>query len=108
MCTPFDPNASIADNPVVVFEVVSEDSARTDRVEKLREYQATETIQRYVILEQKSIGAVVFTRRGNDWIATALTEGDTLRMAEIDVEITIDEFYAGLDYSAPADAEPGA
>ena len=80
-CTPTDPNAIIADNPVVVFEVVSEDSARTDRVEKLREYQATATIQRYVILEQKSIGAVVFTRRDNDWIATALTEGDTLRHA---------------------------
>jgi Uma2 family endonuclease len=105
-CTPIELNAIIADSPVAVFEVVSEDAARTDRVEKLREYQATETIQRYVILEQKSIGAVVFTRRGNDWIATALTEGDTLRMAEIDVEITIDEFYAGLDYSAPAEAEP--
>jgi Uma2 family endonuclease len=105
-CTPTDPNAVIADNQVVVFEVVSEDSARTDRIEKLREYQATATIQRYVILEQKSIGAAVFTRRDNDWIATALTEGDTLHMPEIDVEITIDEFYAGLDYSAPAEAEP--
>jgi Uma2 family endonuclease len=105
-CTPTDPNAVIADNPVVVFEVVSEDSARTDRVEKLREYQATETIRRYVIHEQRSIGAVVFTRRGNDWIATALTEGDTLHMPEIDIEMTIDEFYAGLDYSSPAEAEP--
>ena len=105
-CTPTDPNAIVADNPVVVFEVVSEDSARTDRVEKLREYQATATIQRYVILEQKSIGAVVFTHRDNDWIATALTEGDTLHMPEIDVEITIDEFYAGLDYSTPAETEP--
>ena len=65
---------------MVVFEVVSEDTARTDRIEKLREYQATPSIQRYVILEQKSIGPSVFTRRDNDWIATALTEGDTLRM----------------------------
>ena len=29
------------DSPVAVFEVVSEDTARTDRVDKLREYQAT-------------------------------------------------------------------
>jgi hypothetical protein len=27
-------------------------------------------------------------------------------MPEIDVEITIDEFYAGLDTSTPAEAEP--
>ncbi|HME27684.1 MAG TPA: Uma2 family endonuclease [Acetobacteraceae bacterium] len=107
-CTPTDPNAIIADDPVVVFEVASEDTARTDRIVKLREYQATATIQRYVILEQKSIGASVFTRRGNDWIATALTEGDTLHMPEIDVEVPIDEVYAGLDYSSPAEAEPRA
>jgi Uma2 family endonuclease len=49
---------------VVVFKVVSEDTARTDRIEKLREYQATPSIQRYVIFEQKSIGAAVFARRG--------------------------------------------
>jgi Uma2 family endonuclease len=108
LCTPSEPSAIIVDNPVVVFEVVSEDTARTDRIEKLREYQATATIQRNVILEQNSIGAALFTRRGNDWIATALTEGDTLQMPEIDVEVPIDEFYAGLNYSTPADTEPRA
>ena len=107
-CTPSDPNAIIADNPVVVFEVVSEDTARTDRIVKLREYQATPTIQRHVILEQKSIGVSVFTRRDSDWIATALTEGDTLQMPAIDVEVPIDEFYADLNYSSPAEAEPRA
>ena len=107
-CTPTDPTAIIADDPVVVFEVVSEDTARTDRIVKLREYQATPSIQRYVILEQKGIGASVFTRRDSDWIATALSEGDTLQMPEIDVEVPIDEFYAGLDYSSSADAEPRA
>jgi hypothetical protein len=34
--------------------------------------------------------------------------GDTLPMLEIDAEMTIDEFYAGFDYSAPAEAEPRA
>jgi len=100
-CTRTDPNATIANEPVVVFEVVSEDTARTDRIVKLREYQATPTIRRYIILEQKSIGAMVFARRDNDWIATALTEGDTLIIPEIDVQLPIDEFYADLDYSSP-------
>lgn len=105
-CMPIDPNASTVDSPVVVFEVVSEDTARTDRIVKLREYQATPSIQRYVILEQKSVGVSVFTRRDSDWIATALTEGDTLQMPEIDVEISIEEFYASLNYSSPAETEP--
>ena len=100
-CTPTSPNATVIDEPVVVFEVVSEDTARTDRIVKLREYQATRSIQRYIILEQKSIGAAVFTRRGDDWIATALTEENTLAMPEIGIEVPIVEFYAGLQFSAP-------
>src|ERR1700731_2457940 len=56
-CTPTSPNPTVIDQPVGVFEVVSEDTARTDRIVKLREYQATPSIQRYIILEQKSIGA---------------------------------------------------
>ena len=55
-------------------------TSRTDRIEKLREYQATESIQRYVILEQDSIAATVFIRQGTDWIAHALTSRDTLRL----------------------------
>ena len=43
-----------------------------------------------------------------NWIATALIDGDTLRTPEVDVEIPIDEFYAGLDYSSSAVAEPRA
>jgi Uma2 family endonuclease len=103
--TPTNMNATVVDEPVVVFEVVSEDSARTDRIKKLREYPATTSIQRYIILEQKSIGAAVFARRGDDWIATALTEEDTLVMPEIGVDVPIAEFYAGLEYSAPAAGE---
>jgi len=94
-----DPNAVVIDDPIVVFGVVSEETARTDRIEKLREYQATASIQRYVILEQKSIGAALFTRRSEDWIATALTEGDVLTMPEIGVSIPLDEIYADLPSS---------
>jgi Uma2 family endonuclease len=100
-CKQTNPNATVIDEPVVVFEVVSEETARTDRIVKLREYQATRSIQRYIILEQKSIGAAVFTRRGDDWIATALTEENTLVMPEIGIEVPIVEFYAGLQFSVP-------
>jgi Uma2 family endonuclease len=102
-CTPARFGATIADDPVVVFEVVSEDSARTDRIEKLRECQATPTIQRYVILEQKSIGAMVFSRREELWTAIALTEGDTLEMPEIGVEIPLAELYTGIEFPASPD-----
>ena len=101
-------DATIANDPVVVFEVVSESSARTDRIDKLREYQATASIQRYVILEQTSIAATVFARLGEIWTATALTEQDTVVMPEIGIELPLAECYLGLDLSAPTGEETEA
>ena len=95
---PVASNATVIDEPVVVFEVISEDTARTDRIEKLREYQATPSIRRYIILEQKSIGATVFVRQHELWTATALAESDDLAMAEIGIEVPLAEFYSGLEF----------
>ena len=104
-CTPFSPSATIVPEPVVVFEVLSPKTSRTDRIEKLREYQATASIQRYVILEQDSIAATVFSRMGADWIARALTEGDLLQMPEIGIELVLSEIYADVDLSPGEDTE---
>ncbi|MGA3401935.1 MAG: Uma2 family endonuclease [Acetobacteraceae bacterium] len=97
-CTPVPPGETVIKQPVVVFEVLSPGTSRTDRIEKLREYQATESIQRYVILEQDSIAATVFARHGSDWDARALTAGDVLRMPEIDVESPLSDIYADLSF----------
>jgi Uma2 family endonuclease len=100
ICTQAALRATVMHEPVVVFEVLSESTSRTDRIEKLREYSATPSIQRYVILEQDAIAAMVFVRKGADLVAEALTEADILHMPEIDAEVPIAEFYTGIDLSA--------
>lgn len=82
--------------------MLSPGTSRTDRIEKLREYQATDSIQRYVIVEQDSVAATVFTRHGVDWDARALTAGDVLRMPEIDVEIALVEIHGDVDLGEAA------
>jgi Uma2 family endonuclease len=95
-CTPVPRHATVIHDPVVVFEVASPGSSRTDRIDKLREYQATPSIRRYVILEQDSIAATVFSRLGSDWIARALTEGDVPQIPEIGIEIPLADIYDGV------------
>jgi len=110
-CTPVAPKDTIVRDPVVVFEVASPGTSRTDRIDKLREYQATPSIRRYVILEQDSIAATVFSRLGSDWIARALTEGDVLRMPEIGIELPLADIYADVPLAAPesdGEGEAGA
>jgi Uma2 family endonuclease len=101
-CTPVPRGATVIHDPVVVFEVLSPGTSRTDRIEKLREYRATPSIQRYVILEQDSIAAMVFTRSGADWAVQELTAGETLDMPEIEVTLLLEDIYA--DVTLPDDA----
>jgi Uma2 family endonuclease len=105
-CTPVPPGETVIREPVVVFEVLGPSLAnsRTDRIEKLREYQATPSIRRYVILEQDSIAATVFTRQDDIWDARALTAGETLAMPEIDVALPLADIY--VDVTLP-EIEPG-
>ncbi len=105
VCTPVTARQTVIHDPVVVFEVLSDSTSRTDRIEKLREYAATPSVQRYVILEQDAIAAQMFVRKGKDLVAEALTADDILRMPEIDVELPLAEFYTGLDVTETPSAQ---
>lgn len=101
VCTPVSPRSKVVTDPLVVFEVLSDGTAHDDLVVKNAEYRATPSIQRYVILQQTGAGAIVFARKGEDWI-TELMSGDeaVLQMPEIGIDIPLAELYADLDLSA--------
>lgn len=96
-CTPASPNTSVATAPVVIFEVLSDSTARTDRTKKLTEYRALPSVQRYVMLEQDQVLATVITRVETGWNLETLDAAGTLSMPEIGVEIAMTELYEGLE-----------
>ena len=83
---------------MVIFEVLSPSTAAKDRIVKAREYQATPSVQRYVMLEQERVGATVLVRAQDGWSALILKDGDTLEMPEIGLAIPLVEFYEGLTF----------
>jgi Uma2 family endonuclease len=85
--------------------VLSEGTANTDLVEKNAEYRATPSIQRYVILEQTHAAAIVFVRKGEDWISEIVTgDGAVLRLPEISIEVPLAEIYADVELTgAPSE-----
>jgi Uma2 family endonuclease len=101
VCSPVDPRATLVHDPVVVFEVLSDSTAATDRFAKNREYEATPSVRRYVMLEQDRIGATVFARESGGWLGRLLGEADTLAMPEIGVSLKLAALYGGLDLPAP-------
>jgi len=87
---------------VAVFEVLSPTSGRTDRIDKLREYQAVPSIRRYVILEYRSPAVTVFHRDAGTqaWTADALVAEDRLPLPEIGLSIPVAAFFEGVDFGA--------
>jgi Uma2 family endonuclease len=101
VCTRVAPKAQVVADPVVIFEVLSETTARVDHVTKNAEYRATASVQRYVMLEQDSQAATVFAREGDRWVGSLLTGDAMLAMPEIGIEVPLAELYDGLDLSQP-------
>ena len=108
-CSPVAANGTVVRDPVVVFEVLSPSTAGTDRIVKNREYAATPSIGRYVMLEQDRIAATVFHRRDGDWIGHLVGPHDTLHLPEIGLELPLAELYEGVEVlpgPAPSAAPP--
>jgi Uma2 family endonuclease len=104
VCSPIANTSTVVTDPVVIFEVLSPSTSGRDRVTKNREYQATPSVQRYVMLEQDRIAATVFARINGDWAGHLLLDDAILKMPEIGIEVPLAEFYEGLELAPPDEA----
>jgi Uma2 family endonuclease len=100
-CTKFPESERLAPDVQVVFEVLSSDSGRRDRIEKVREYAAVTSIRHSIILESTSVGLLVLRRQHGDdaWTALALTGEDILTLLEIGIEIPVAQLYEDVDFA---------
>lgn len=89
---------------VAIFEVLSDDTATTDRVTKLLDYADVPSLRCYVLLEQTAMAATLFQREaGGAWTASAHT-GGTLVLPGLDVTLPLVELYQGLNFAATESA----
>ena len=96
-CAPIQRGSTVLAEPVVIFEVISKSTGRTDRMVKNREYAGTDSVQRYVMLEQTAAEGMMFVRTAEaGWVGHILDADSVLRMPEIDIELPIAELYANL------------
>ena len=105
LCSPVDRPATVVYDPVVVFEVLSPSTARDDRIVKAREYQATPSVQRYVMLEQDGVSATVYARSGETWTHEILIADSILALPEIGVELPLAELYEGIAFESERDGD---
>lgn len=112
VCSPVNRTASVIHDPVIIFEVLSPSTSRNDRIVKAREYQATPSVQRYVMLEQDSVNAVAYARDRQGWTHEILLADSLLALPEIGVDLPLAELYEGIVFEtqghsdSPSEPEP--
>lgn len=83
---------------MAIFEVLSDDTAATDRVEKLRDYAEILSLKYYVMLEQASRAAIICQPvKGGTWITSPQTQG-AIALSELNLVLPLDEVYQGLAF----------
>ena len=96
ICIPVAPSATFTTAPVVVFEVTGKKTACFDLGAKSAEYQATPSVQRYIVLQEERRAAQVFHRTPEGWDMDWADAESILDMPEIGVSIPLGEIYEGI------------
>ncbi len=97
-CGPTDPEARIASEPTVIFEVLSPSTRDFDRLRKIEEYKSMPFLRHIVLMEQDRAHAIVWSRIGRtDWEEQVI-EGseDKLPLPGIGIELPMQELYEGV------------
>ncbi len=110
MCEQLNENeeAYIAENPVLMVEVLSSTTKRTDRIEKMREYQFLPSLREYVIIEQTCYQVEIYrhAKAGEEWQKETYTDpAQQVFLASVKASFTLAEIYARVRFGATTEDE---
>jgi Uma2 family endonuclease len=92
-CRPLNDRDDRITEPVVVIEVLSPTTERTDRGRKKFDYIATPSIRQYAIVEQDSRRVDLYTRAEAGWTNEVVTGDAVLNLSSIAVVLSLDTIY---------------
>jgi len=91
----------------IVVEVLSADTAGTDRGEKRLDYARLPGLCRYILVEQDRAAVTILERTSDGWAESEIAgAAGAIALPEIGVELTLAEVYRGVSLTCPP--RPGA
>lgn len=101
-CRNEDGNAYYTQSPVLIVEVLSKSTRRTDKALKRLAYQALPSLQEYVLIDQDVV-EIEICRRNKHWQSEYYYLGDSAYFASIELSIPVEEIYARVENQDMAD-----
>ena len=93
-CSGGEDSSLFAEHPRVIFEVLSPDTERIDRGEKLLNYQALPSLDVYGLVDQFHIAVTLYRRTSEGWVSEFLTEkSDVISLPTIECELALTAVY---------------
>jgi Uma2 family endonuclease len=90
-------SAYYREEPILVVEILSPSTERTDRNEKLTVYKNISTLQEYVIVWQEKMQIEIYRRQPDgNWLTYIYSENDAdegVELQSINLKIKIEEIY---------------
>lgn len=108
ICRPNPQAESFQDEPVVLAEVLSRRTRRTDEGEKKEAYLTIPSLSVYLLIEQEAPAVVVFRRGEHGFNREVFHDLDAvLPLPEIKIDLPLAEIYEAVEFS-PELEEDGA
>jgi Uma2 family endonuclease len=101
-CGRVPPDSRLEDAPSIVVEVLSPSTERTDRGEKVMVYHRIPTLRTYLLVEQDRRAIEHHWRDASrHWQRETLTDAGEILLPLVDVTLTLDEIYDGVELPSP-------
>jgi Uma2 family endonuclease len=89
-------HAYYTESPVIIVEVLSKSTRKTDETIKKIAYQSIPTLKEYVLIEQDFVDVEVCRRR-EYWASSHYFLGDSVFFEAVDFSMTVEDIYARVD-----------
>lgn len=85
--------------PCLIVEVLSKSTEAFDRGDKFADYQLLETLQEYVLINQKRQRVECFRRNAEGlWVLHTYRQGSEVYLASVDLHISMDALYEDVTF----------
>ncbi len=92
VCEKDNEDPYVKSKPIILVEVLSHSTRKTDEKDKLLEYINIPTLREYVIIEQDFVDITVY-RKNNDWHSTHYFLEEDIYFDSIDLTLSVAEIY---------------
>ena len=91
---------SLKKYPCLIIEVLSDGTEGFDRGDKFADYQELETLQEYVLINQKRQRVECFRRNAEGlWVLQSYTPGSEVYLASVDFRTSMDAIYEDVVFT---------